>query len=809
RRAGYSTGAVRQSTEPHAAYIERTNRAPNPTSDHTLHTPSSYTSSSTSTATTTPSIASTFESVTTPVPVISPTSTSIPTPSNTCNINRKKVIFHKWDEQTDAMILSLHREYDIDWRTIGALIGKSHTTCYCRYTRILEPKLAKGWVPPAVQDQARLTQMVDQSWAIKGSKAAEIRAKAEAAATPPPPKIGGRVTWDAATDQKILAMLQGGKNWQEIGHAIDRPYSSCYTRYYSALDPALKEPWSREVFGQINEKVAQGVSWKQIAKDLNIRPITLKAKWTAMSRSNESVTAGETRNEESKPKPSKDKSSVKWIAFSKDESTKILDLVDKYGMENWGQVHKDFQEHFIREATTSPASNSAISRMQKRATRRILSITVDNLRHQHSRLARSIRSWTFDQETVLIQQVLKLGTEGHWDEIARLSGFHTPAECRSHWKQLDMPINDPSPGRWKISEQTMFWRLWGVLGSDFERISKWSGGSRSPEDCQRYFDNATIDFPDRETDPDGFKKHVEQLSERLPASQQRYAFTKQRSIRLQAIIKQYSRHANRWAVTGTWGWVANQVQRGLPARACMEHWSYLCKNMDPIHGPLEQGKTVISPKALNFWSHEELKLLDQGIRELGSNWRDIRQQYLPWREARSIRQRWMLMSEKSTKVTEEEYYTIVAAGATSEEIDYDSLAKKMPGWKRLPCRRVFETSYKHVIANTVWTPEEDRLLIEKTLEIKRHDWNTIAKYFDGVQTARAPLYDSTANATTECHDGTPPMRTRKTGWQCRLRWCQLVEPLMPQERILSVSGQSLAIKLSKKLLGKEPKLTTT
>ncbi|KAF9201174.1 hypothetical protein BGZ49_008609 [Haplosporangium sp. Z 27] len=646
-------------------------------------------------------------------------------------------------------------------------------------------------------DQAR---SMKEARALKGTRErTEAREKVEAAKAATS-EVVKRATWDEASDNTIIDMLKMGKLWPEIGCALGRPYSSCYTRYYTVLDPALKEPWSHEIVDQLNEKVAQGVPWKQIAKDLNMRPVTLRAKWIALNRSNAAVTSGELNNREA-TSTIKSKSGVKWISFSKEESTQIMDLVEKHGQENWDRIHHDFQEHFLQdEPVSSSLSFSSNSVSLKRARQRIRNITPDNLRYQYSRISRNLRSWTFDQETVLIQQVIKFGTEGHWDEIARLSGFHTPAECRSHWKQLDMPVNNLNSMAWRLTEQTTFWDLWKTVGSDFERISKLSGGLRSPEECQRYFESTTRDFPDLETNRTEFERQVEQLRETLPASRQRYIFTKQRSLRLQRIMKYYGRHGNKWAMRGTWDLVAQRFQRGLPATTCIEHWLYLNKNMDLIHGPLEQGKSTIKPEISSSWSHEELKLLDQGIRELGSSWSDIQQSYLPWRTTRSIRQRWMLMSDKSTKVTEEEYYTIVAAGTVSSEIDYRSLAKKMPGWKLSPCKRVFETSYKHILSNTVWLPEEDQLLIEKTLEIKGHDWNAIAKHFDGVETARSPLYDSAVSALG--YRDKMPMRTRKSGWQCRLRWCQLVEPLMPNERVWPVSGRSLTLKLSKQLLGK-------
>ncbi|KAF8929511.1 hypothetical protein BGZ58_008888 [Dissophora ornata] len=634
-----------------------------------------------------------------------------------------------------------------------------------------------------------------------------------------------RASWDEAADQKIKEMVLEGRSWPTIGDELNRPYASCYSRYYSALDPALQEPWTLEIVERVEEWVRQGVCWKKIAKDLDMRPVSCKSKWMALKRLDIApVTTATTTiaittelNTElttplEKTSTAKD-GRIKWIAFSKEESSSILELVGKHGSESWDLIHRDFQERFLHHGTSLSGKRLCPNR-RRRTQRRILNITPLDLSHQFSRLARTKFHWTFDQETILVQQVLKYGAEGdHWENIAmQLTGIHTPEECRSHWKQLDMPIC-PSPVKWTKVEQSTFWDLWQELGSDFDRLSRLSGGLRSPADCKQYFETTTSDFSDPVEEPELFEKQVEDFRATLPMSRQNYVFTKERSLRLQRAMKYYGKQIDRsWAELATWSWVANRVQRGLSAAACMDHWTYLRKNMDVLYGPVEKGKSVVKPTVPNFWSHEELKLLDQGVRALGVSWNDIQEQFLPWRAARSIRQRWLLMSDKSTKVAEDEYYTIIAAGDNTGEIDYDALTQKMPGWNRSPCRRIFETSYKHLVATTVWLPEEDRLLVEKVLELKGRDWSAIARHFEGVQTARASLYnEAMAQLKPEGEDGSTPMRTQKTAWQCRLRWCQLVEPLMPKKWSWSVGGGSRALRLSKQLLTDPPtsKDTTT
>ncbi|KAG0307493.1 Myblike DNAbinding domain-containing protein [Dissophora globulifera] len=630
-------------------------------------------------------------------------------------------------------------------------------------------------------------------------------------------------------------MVQEAHSWPAIGAALQRPYASCYSRYYSALDPVLQEPWSADTVACVEAWVRQGVCWRKIAKDLGIRPVTCKAKWTALRRSEVAVPSSTsaaalshggdrsdspenmdlatvshqwiesgTETTTTQPVVSKD-SSTKWIAFSKEESTAILNLVSKHGSEDWSLILSDFQARFLLQCSTTK------SRSQRRMRQRLLDITAQDLSHQYSRIVRTKYHWTFDEETMLIQQVLRHGAEtGQWGLIAsQLTGIHTAEECRTRWKQLDIPVAQ-NLSKWSRIEESTFWILWQEFGSDFDRISKLSGGERSPEECQRYFKAKTVGFPDLDKDMNTFRNRVEKLQATLPVARQKYMFTKERSLRLQKAMQLFKRRTTNARTSspvpssswGSWSWVANIVQRGLSATACMDHWYYLRRDMDLIYGPVEKGQTFVTPTTPNSWSHEELKLLDQGVRELGHVWSEIQDRFLPWRSTRSIRQRWLLISNKSVRVTEDEYYTIISAGEKTEQIDYDVLASKLPGWNRSPCRRVFETSYKHILATTVWLPEDDQLLVEKVLETKGRDWNVIAKHFKGVQTARAPLYEEVSKRTDliRVDDVDTPMRTHKTAWQCRLRWCQLVDPLMPKEWIWSFGGASRILRLSKQLL---------
>ncbi|KAF9963921.1 hypothetical protein BGZ70_007105 [Mortierella alpina] len=641
---------------------------------------------------------------TAPIP---PKSAALSIPSSPVSAVNKQLP-RKWDPQLDALMVTLHEKHHINWRTVGVLLDRPFTTCYSRYLFTIRPAMDRGWIPPAIENQAALELLIRR--ATDMANIAKAKREALALSKKPAPKIAKKPVWDATADQTIQEMVEAGQSWPEIGRALNRPYSSCYSRYYSTLDPELQTVWTDETVQRLKELASQGLPWKQVGQELKLRPLACRSKWSELgkpmseslsrphlagstSSSSHPIVANSTLSAGSIDMSGDEKRTgtrPKTIAFSQEESRTVLELAEKHGEEAWDRVLQDFQERYLQPIEPSLPQPTLKSRRQ--SNKRISQITAENLRLQHTRLSRSKLLWTFDQETILIQQVLRLGTEGHWDEIAQRTGFHSPQACRTRWKELDMPVN-PNPVGWSKLEQAAFWTLWHQVGTDYDRLSRFFS-LRSAADCKLYFQHTTKDFPDQASHPDAFLQKVKDLQQSLPYTRRKYLFTKERSLRLQSAMRHSSSSASSSSspsstpttslAVGTWTWVANKVQRGLSPSSAIDHWSYLKQNMDPIHGPLEPGQTTIKPPTSSSWTHEESKLLDQGIRDLGSSWTEIRQRYLPWRTTRALRQRYLIMSDKSTRVTEDEYYTILAAGNASSEIDYDALAQRLPGWNRSP-----------------------------------------------------------------------------------------------------------------------------
>ncbi|KAF9971182.1 hypothetical protein BGZ73_005919 [Actinomortierella ambigua] len=171
---------------------------------------------------------------------------------------------------------------------------------------------------------------------------------------------------------------------------------------------------------------------------------------------------------------------------------------------------------------------------------------------QNAVLRAIAKHWTVDEETALIQHVLKHGPRD-WDRISRkiIAGRSTrareqpdlsstvgdentdpitgievlqhehfsPEECQAYWKHLDLPVRRQRPEtpdgggsvRWTFESDRRrmahFWQLWLELGPDYDliasRLSSETGGQDdslmtaedvvhvTPAQCRQYFEERT------------------------------------------------------------------------------------------------------------------------------------------------------------------------------------------------------------------------------------------------------------------------------------------------------------------------------
>jgi len=707
-----------------------------------------------------------------------------------------------------------------------------------------------------------------------------------------------RLDWTPKVDAELVDLrMTHNKKWLEIGQQLGREPATCMNRFESTLNPALKGFWTSERDRQLDELVTASKPWADIANVLGVHRLACMARWRQLQPEGGSLSTDQSQSvegtqqrrarlapnqhEQQQQQRSKEQLRETQAMIEKVISNVDLDVVHPVDKDldrlSWNTCLKDDQRYSHYRSWKKKARLDAFSQLYLINP-----------------------GWSAKEETVLIQFVLEHGLD-QWHIVARegLKGRFTAAQCRTCWKNLDMPVVAPlasnviqqeqqqqqgshwyedkpesssglasspfSPSvskkecnsgkssllietvpsnekenAWTREQQSQFWHLWGQHGQDWETIANAMDISMSS--CKNYYANTTRHFhKDDNSDKDDNKDHPE-VQERIwtlartitqdfepiashspasdydvknkndsninirtahsgvtpsqetPAKPSRappFIWDKELSVRLQAVVRQAYKSQVVHLDEINWLWVSRRVHPNATSRICKNHWRFL---HDAVGG-------------LVVWSQEDIRRLEEGVRLLGpKRLTAIREHFLPHMTKDDITRQWFRISDKATTIDEEEYYQLLSAvkdamdssSSSARRVDptstpiadtphyntssvvanlYESefqepedpqshhwteVEKRMgAGWKRLPCKRVWETSFQYLIRHTHWTNDEDTTLLRLVKFVGRDDWHSVAK----------------------------AMQSGRSAWQCRLRWCQLLDPVDLDSNELVVSGE--------------------
>ncbi|KAF9162102.1 hypothetical protein DFQ26_003876 [Actinomortierella ambigua] len=656
--------------------------------------------------------------------------------------------------------------------------------------------------------------------------------------------------WDAELEKTLLAMRASGATWHEIAKRIGREPATCLHRYESTLNPHLAQIWTKDKVRDLDRLVSSGKSWTDIARLLGIHRLACMEKWRLMGQAElavqtQTVQEWAEAKREHKKWQREQETQQQWQQLETDESATAAVVKDL--RQNLRAMHGVDQEKDRRswnELLRDDARYAHFRSWKKQA----VSNSFSNLYLMNA-------GWSAKEEAILIQHALKHGLD-RWDEVSAvaLQGRFSPEECRSCWKNLDMPVAMPEGDfeekmqdsgaagfneesidaptttaltplkgkavegatirtrEWTSDQQVHFWYLWHEYGEDWAAISK-ALEDRSPSACKAYFQRITSlvcdsqgsvdDDDDEDNDenigdggvsakflvsqqadgsssgggevlrlaraithnftrkwrrPKPARSKADTLNEVVVAdrkTRQSFVWTKARSVRLQSIMRQAYRRQKDGGVTSlediNWDWLARHVHPDVTGRVCRNHWKYL-HNMQVR------------------WTQEDIRRLEEGIRLVGPRrLTTIRQHFLPYMSKDDVTRQWFRISDRAAMITEEEYYTLLAAVEKHGTERWDLVESEMPsGWKRPPCKRVWESSFQHLIGKGGWTESEDRLLVKMVEMIGRDDWFAVAK----------------------------AMQTRHSPWESRLRWCQLIDTVKLESPEITMGGHPVALATS-------------
>ncbi|CAO3570395.1 unnamed protein product [Mortierella alpina] len=681
----------------------------------------------------------------------------------TLNPKVYRIMDQNWTQEMDQALVKMRREDKAAWPVIQEALGMDYSSCYIRYHRISEGKL-----PVAIKlEGAELHQSLQELY--RGVLVGH-----------------GSLSdfWTPERDEILLRMKEETPEvtWREIGQRLGTSYVNCHTRYKAVLQPLIEQSWTATTTAQLQEMVEQGRSWDDISNALGIHRRACKQQWLVINYDRDNAAKA--------AKAIGGRAGILGSTY-----TKILQqrIERNYDDRDWDQL-----------LCAHSVDGSAQNEEQKRQQR-------------HQWLEKN-PSWTPLEETRLIQRVLRTGLNA-WDAIAEAlntdperSRRFTAVECRVRWKNLDMPVHrGVDLHDWTPSNRRLFWSTWlhyreasvmdstdAVENDIWDRISQDPRVPGDKEQCRLYFETATWKLESLSEDSiTAFaQKQVDAEETRLSLKDDpgegghhkpRYQWSKRRSAMLQRFIQLEMRQPSQQRrKTISWPNIIRRINRrpqdqesqnededtqgdgvlDLRVSQCIFHWK---RHLKLAPGPR--------------WTHSEVKLLEQGIREVGYDWRKIQGRYLPWRQTSMLIPQWYLISERPARITVDEYMSLLeiveelrqpqpqqqqqeqqikaASGddlhpascslelrAKDRMVDWREVASRMPGWTANPCRRVFEQSYKYVLEHADFTPEEDAWLLANVQLGQDQDWAAVVKRFGAGD---------------------------RTAWHYRLRWCQLID----------------------------------
>ncbi|KAF9294014.1 hypothetical protein BGZ88_004585 [Linnemannia elongata] len=558
-----------------------------------------------------------------------------------------------------------------------------------------------------------------------------------------------RQIWTPEIDEVIVRMWEGDteSTWAMIGAVVGVDPGLCCSRYHSVLHPLLGSVWSKRKTKQLHHLVGLGESWDEISSTLGLSKVVCRMRWK------------ETRNDAIT-------GSGKSLATSQRVAREVESRLYKHGRIERFYTCQDWSE--LLGMTSRTLSVQGWKRLQ-----------LDWL-NQHP-------AWSERAENVLIQLVLRKGI-GAWDEIADAintdarmnldkaitTRIVTAAECRMHWKNLDMPVQRSYDSReWTASTRRSFWSAFSwckmqqrqqdkeVMGGQqgdqqfWNKVAREMGMPGGGEQCLVFFEDSIrrlVALNDK-TIMDHAHQQI-QTSQEKATQQSLILRPKHWSVVFQDIVRQGKSRLGEvdWrkvaAQLGDHQWSTHEciLDRDTTTSAFVDsiewHWRHIHKGAGPP------------------WSQSELKLLEQGIRECGFRWKEIWRKYLPWRTWSMMRPRWYRLSDCATRITVDEYITLLQAVDQQQQpsaanIDWSKVVARMPeGWSMKPCRRAYESSYRHLLEQTRFTPEQDQWLLQKMKPQRNNgsqDWKAAVDRFP---------------------------ESGISAWQYRLRWCQLTDALV-------------------------------
>ncbi|KAG0253997.1 hypothetical protein DFQ27_007099 [Actinomortierella ambigua] len=664
----------------------------------------------------------------------------------------------QWTGAMEDRLWAMHQQGQ-DWEKIATELEMSKDACRRRFKlRFLDkvvvdgsqaptstlPPLPPSPSPPSpLSSSSPLSSLSSLSSSSPSISPDDKQGRKEILMVGRPPKD----IWTSELDEQLVQLRQQlGLSWREIGSKLCISHVACRRRYETTVWPERTRFWNNEREAELATYLHQGKDVEEIAAAMgeNVHPMAVRQQAKAIVKQEQRTKRLREQAVRHQRRDMAERARVgeTWeVAQAGELSPATLERF--YTNEDWDRLlrgvddddgdgggHGDGHGPNVKE--------SGLSREQLQ----------EAWRQQQG-------TWTIEQETTLIQQVLQrgLGSSGKdgvdlWRKISSaVGGGHSSVACRIRWKNLDMPVQQtvPIPAvEWPLERELAFWQIWRDERPEvrWDRVARALGEFVTAKECEQYFSSMTskllsVSVPNFVVQR-VYEERLERLSKAMVLGKGGpLLWTKRRSTQLQSLARVlYGPH---WWRRRRLVWRKVARQMGITKVQCRQHWAYL--------------KSAFREE----WTREEVEQLERGVRAHGEDWAAIRQEFLPHRTVRAVRCKWFTISDHGAKVTVDEYMTLMGRVEALREqqdrddgrIDWSDVSSQLPGWTPAPCRRVWESSYASLLEKTVFSAEEDLWLVSNMDPAAPQDWEAVPQQLDST----------------------------KLPWAYRLRWCQLMMPV--------------------------------
>ncbi|KAK3827803.1 MAG: hypothetical protein J3Q66DRAFT_321123 [Benniella sp.] len=466
--------------------------------------------------------------------------------------------------------------------------------------------------------------------------------------------------WSEELDTLLLTLRKANKTWDYISMATGRSSSACTDRYYTSVDPALRE-WTPAMFVKLEQMVGQGARWSEISEALKSNVISCQHQWRMFGRG--------------KYRLNSTMGMVQALDWTSGEVNTFWTAWLQHGTTDWGAISDDVASKSASECRDSfrlltiNALKDAPGWLRIE-TSKYLAAATRSARSRQQALASKPASkheateWTAAEHKALLKAVEEHGLFSGWDNIRSLvkpesSEDEVEAEYyKLSGVSLDNYLESDEDRKAKLRALDGEWtadqvKTLNAILMRYSTLPVWTreaskrGISASDNDSETYLKLLR----------DNSESHGEGAPSLL-------GWNQERTDRLKRLVKQQQQQETTSGQPVNWAWIAEHIGPGFDAGACITWWQSL---------PAESKAKL---DASQYWDDRDVDLLKQGMIAHGKCWSLIHKHYLPGRSVESIRRKVSNVQRRRDVLIEETKTRAIRLRVTNPDLDVDDFVHR-------------------------------------------------------------------------------------------------------------------------------------